>query len=65
MKPMVHNSTPFISYHDIKVEDIDIIEDAYGINSEFYDVICFLGLMKSIPGRNLTKTLIDKIRKQV
>jgi hypothetical protein len=65
MKPMVYNSTPFISYHDIKLKDIDIFEDAYGLNSEFYDVIYALGLIKSIPGKSLTRTLIDKIRKQV
>ena len=65
MKPMVYNSTPFISYHDINLKDIDLVEDAYGFNSEFYDVICALGLIKSIPDKSLTRTLIDKIRKQV
>ncbi len=27
------NSTPFISYRDIKTENIDLFEDAWGLNS--------------------------------
>jgi hypothetical protein len=65
MKPMAFNSTPFILYQDIKVQDIDIFEDAWGFNSEFNDVIDFLGKLKVVPGQSLTKTLIEKIRKQV
>ena len=64
MKPMGLNSTPFISYHDIKVEDIDLFEDAWGLNSEFCDVIDLLRQIKVVPGRRLTKRLIEKIRKQ-
>ena len=60
MKPMVLNSTPFISYHDIKVKDIDLFEDAWGLNSEFCDVIYLLRQIKSAPGRRLTKRLIEK-----
>ena len=59
------NSTPFISYCDIKVENIDLIEDAWGLNSEFCDVIDLLGQLKSVPGKSLTTDLIKKIRKQV
>ncbi len=65
MKPMVYNSTPFISYHDIKVENTDLIEDAYGLNSEYYDVINLLGLIKCVPGKRLTGKLINIIRKNV
>jgi len=57
-------STPFISYHNIKVKDIDLFEDAWGLNSEFCDVIDLLGQIKAVPGRRLTKRLIEKIRKQ-
>jgi hypothetical protein len=64
MKPMGLTSTPFISYHDIKVKDIDLFEDAWGLNSEFCDVIDLLGQIKAVPGRRLTKRLIEKIRKQ-
>jgi len=65
MKPMGLNSTPFLSYHDIRTENIDLIEDAFGLNSEFSDVISLLGLVKTFPGRRLTKNLIEKIRKKV
>ena len=58
------NSTHFISYHDIKVDDIDLIEDAWGFNSEFCDVINFLRQIQPVPGSFLTKRLIIKIRKQ-
>ena len=64
MKPMGYNSTPFISYHDIRVDDIDIIEDAFGFSSEFYDVINLLGLIKSTPQKSLSTRLINRIRKQ-
>jgi hypothetical protein len=57
------NSTPFISYHDIKVENIDLFEDAWGLNSEFSDVIYLLRQVKPVPGKRLTKRLIEKIRR--
>ena len=62
-KPMGLTSTPFISYRDIKVKDLDLLEDAWGISSEFSDVIMLLDQIKPVPGRRLTKRLIDKIRK--
>lgn len=58
-------STPFISYQDIKVKDIDLIEDAWGLNSEFCDVIDLLRQLKAVPGKSLTTNLIKKIRKKV
>ena len=63
--PMGLNCTRFISYLEINVEGIDLVEDAWGLNSDFYDVIEFLGLMKAVPGKSLTKKLIEEIRKQV
>jgi hypothetical protein len=65
MKPMVIISTPFVSYRNIKVEEIDLIEDAWGFNSEFYDVIDLLREVKPAPERSLTMSLICKIRKKV
>jgi len=59
------NSTPFLSYHDIRTEDIDLIEDAFGLSSEFHDVIAFLREIKSVPGNRLTQSLIQEIRKKV
>jgi hypothetical protein len=64
MKPMGLNSTPFITYRDIKVEDIDLFEDAWGLNSEFCDVIAILRQIKAVPEKRLTKRLIAKIRNQ-
>jgi hypothetical protein len=63
MEPMELNSTQFISYHSIKVKNIDLFEDAWGINSEFGDVINFLRRIKAAPGKRLTERLIEKIRK--
>ena len=64
MKPMGIIFTHFVSYHDIKVKDVDLFEDAWGLNSEFCEVIDLLGQLKALPGRRLTRKLIDKIRKQ-
>jgi hypothetical protein len=63
MKPMGIISTQFITYSDIKIQDIDLIEDAWGLNSEFCDVIELLRHIKVAPEKKLTKKLIDKIRK--
>ena len=66
MKPMDLISTPsFITYTDIKVDRIDLFEDACGLNSEFSDVINLLHLVKAVPGRCMTRNLKIKIRKEV
>jgi len=65
MKPMVLISTPLITFRDIKVKDIDLIEDAWGLNSEFCDVIDLLRQIDVVPERCLTTSLIKKIRKKV
>jgi hypothetical protein len=65
MKPMGLISTPFITYRDIKVKDIDLIEDAMGLNIEFCNVIALLRSIKVVPGRSLTTCLIKKISKKV
>jgi hypothetical protein len=65
MKPMVLISTQFITLKEIKVEEIDLIEDAWGLNSEFNDVIELLREINPVPERCLTTTLINKIRKKV
>jgi Mg2+/Co2+ transporter CorC len=65
MKPMGLISTPFITFRDIKVKDIDLIEDAWGLNSEFYDVIDLLRQVNPVPEKCLTTNLIKKFRKKV
>ena len=65
MKPMVLISTPFITYQDIKVDNVDLYEDAWGLDSEFRDVFDLLRQIDEVPERNLTTSLINKIRKKV
>lgn len=65
MKPMELISTPFITFREIKVKDIDLLEDAWGLNSEFCDVIELLRLVNAVPRRDLTTNLIKKVRKRV
>jgi len=62
---MVLISTPFIRFRDIRVENIDLIEDAIGLNTEFCDVIDLLRQINVVPERSLTTSLIKKIRKIV
>jgi hypothetical protein len=64
MKPMVITSTPFISYSKIQVKDTDLYEDAWGLNTEFNDVIETLRQIRTIPGKKLTEKLIERIRKE-
>ena len=65
MKPMGLISTPFITFRDIKVKDIDLLEDAMGLNTEFNEVITVLRFIKIVPERSLTTSLIKQIRKIV
>jgi len=58
------NSTRFVSYHEIKTENCDLIEDAFGLNSQFFDVIELLLIVNPVPDDDLTEKLIRKIRKQ-
>jgi hypothetical protein len=64
MKPMGLTSTPLISYYEIKVEETDLFEDAWGFNSDYCDVISFLGKINTDPGEGLTDRLIEMICKQ-
>jgi hypothetical protein len=57
-------STPFLSYRDIKTDNIDLFEDAFGMQSQFSDVIGILKQVQPVPGRHLTRQLIEKIRKK-
>ena len=62
--PMDLTSTPFLSYRDIKTDSIDLFEDAFGMQSQFSDVIGILKQVKPVPGKQLTHRLIEKIRKK-
>jgi hypothetical protein len=63
MKPMGLTSTPFLLYRDIKTEEIDLFEDAWGFYPQFSDVIDLLRQVKPVPGKRLTRRLIANIRK--
>lgn len=58
------NSTPFISYHDIRVDEIDIYEDAWGFYQEFSDILSLLEQDKPETGKQPTKSLIERVRQQ-
>ena len=64
MEPMGLISTPFLSFHDIKVDETDLYEDAWGFYPQFCDVIDLLGQVKPVPGKLLTMRLIERVRQQ-
>lgn len=59
---MALTSTPFLSYHEIQVDNIDIYEDAFGFSQEFSDVINLLEQLNPVPKKRLTKRLIERVR---
>ena len=54
--------TPFLSYHEIQVDNIDIYDDAFGFYQEFSDVFNLLDQVKPVPKKRLTKRLIERVR---
>ncbi len=56
------NSTPFISYCEIKTENTDLIADAFGLENEFDDVLGFLGEPMAQPDDELVSSLIEHMR---
>jgi hypothetical protein len=64
MKPMGSTSTPFIKYAQIKVEDVDIYEDAFGLYFDLGDELKSLRQLNVVPGKALTRRLIERVRKQ-
>jgi hypothetical protein len=63
--PMGLNSTRFVTFHEIKTDKIDLIEDAFGFYPEFMDVIEVLKKLKPLPGKATTSRLIARIRREV
>jgi hypothetical protein len=61
LKPMGLTSTPFLSYHEINLKETDLLEDAWGFNSDYSDVIQFLGEFDPEPGNQLISRLIELI----
>jgi len=56
---------PFISYHKIKVHDIDLFEDAWGLKPEYDEVIAFLRQINGSSRRMFIKRLFEKIREEL
>jgi hypothetical protein len=54
-------STQTITYREINVKDADLIEDAFGFNCDFNDVVSLLRKIRIEPGDDMTTRLIDKI----
>jgi hypothetical protein len=63
MTPMEITSTHFISYREINVRNLDLIEDAWGLNAQFADVMSLLRQAEACRVERLTEKLIDRIRK--
>jgi hypothetical protein len=54
-------STPFLKYHEIEAESTDIHDDAWGFNSEFSDILSYLGKIDETPADAMSERLIDLI----
>ncbi len=57
-------STPFLSYHEIQVDNVDLYEDAWGFYQQFSDVIALLEQVRPVPRKRLTKRLIERVRQK-
>lgn len=57
------NFISYTSYQDIEVDEIDPFEDAFGLNTEFTDVIQELSKLNVLPGDKVTQDLMDKVKK--
>ncbi|MBI5008179.1 MAG: hypothetical protein HZB98_00660 [Bacteroidia bacterium] len=55
-------STQNVTYREINVKDADLIEDAFGFNCDFNDVVAFIRKVRFEPGEAITKRLIDNIK---
>jgi hypothetical protein len=56
-------STPFLTYHEIQVDKIDIYDDAYGFYQEFGEVFNLLEqVVLPVPKKRLTNRLIERVR---
>jgi hypothetical protein len=59
--PMGLTSTQFLTYSDISVSDCDLIDDAFGLKSEFNDVLCFLGSAETEVPEKVMCSLLARI----
>ncbi|HOK25714.1 MAG TPA: hypothetical protein P5320_03570 [Bacteroidales bacterium] len=59
------NSTPFVKYDEIDVEDADLIDEAWDFRAEFHDVFELLDTLKAEPDRQVTERLMEIIEGQM
>ena len=50
---------PILSHDEIRVDDTDIFDDAWGFKSEFGDVLSFLGELDYAPADSMSEKLIN------
>jgi hypothetical protein len=61
MKPVIDALTPFITYADVDVREIDLYDDAWGLLTQFPDVIGALAMVEPSPRMGLVIGLLEKI----
>lgn len=61
MKPVIDALTPFISYGDVDVREVDLYDDAWGFMTQFPDVMRVLALAEPTPRMALIAGLLEKI----
>ena len=54
--------TQLVAYSEIEVNDTDLFEDAFGIRTEFSDIIDLLKTASFEPDKDLVKRLMGRIR---
>lgn len=61
---MGNNSTRFIKYHEIIVNDTDLFEDAMRFNIDYHDVFKILGKVNISPNKKLNSRMMRSIRNE-
>ena len=54
--------TQLVAYSEIEINDTDLFEDAFGIRTEFSDIIDLLKTASFEPDKDLVKRLMGRIR---
>jgi len=53
--------SPFLSFEELNVDDIDIYDDAWGFNCQFPDIVKILNLVEPVPPPSVISRLMEKI----
>ncbi len=61
MRPDVYKWMPVTSFNDIDVKELDLLDDAWGISSEFADLFVALSIVEPEPSESLVEGLISRI----